>query len=221
MLSGMYSMFTNAWDLYCDPNVTLHEAVRTNNGLLARAAIARGGDIDSVQFLENGVGGTALHYAAYEGKTHMVRLLIQIEALVDASSFRRSAENHDRTPITYSSLSPNYESLSETPLHWAARMNQIDAAAILIAEGKAYVNAFNNNMDTPLHFAARNGNRAMASLLLRQGARVNSVNEEGLTPAMVAKRYQQDHMVKLLTPSRLLPEATEERSSKRKKLERP
>lgn len=214
-------MFTNAWDLYCDPNITLHEAVRTNNGLLARAAIARRADIDSVQFLDNGVGGTALHHAAYEGKNDMVRLLIQLEALVDASSFRRSVENSDRTPLTYPSLSPNYECIGETPLHWAARMNQIDAAAILITDGKAYVNAFDEKMDTPLHFAARTGNRAMASLLLQHGARVNSVNEEGLTPAMVAKQYNQEHMLKLLTSVGPLSEATEERSSKRTKVEKP
>lgn len=220
MLTGMYSMFTNAWDLYCDPNITLHEAVRTNNGLLARAAVARGADVDSVQFF-HGVGGTALHHATFEGKNDMVRLLIQLEALVDASSFKRSAENNDRTPLTYRSLSPNYECIGETPLHWAARMNQLDAATILIGEGKAYINAFNENMDTPLHFAARNGNREMAILLLQHGARVSCINEEGLTPAMVAKRHNQDHMLKLFIPTRQLSEATEGRASKRSKVEKP
>ena len=74
----------------------------------------------------------------------------------------------------------------ETPLHFAARYNRVDAAKFLITEGKADVNVVNRHGWTPLHEAAKHGHRDIVTLLMAQSANVNAVNNEYHTAAAVA-----------------------------------
>ena len=60
-----------------------------------------------------------------------------------------------------------------TPLHIAAKKNQMDIATTLIEYG-AEPNAPSKNGFTPLHLAAQEGNTDMVSLLLEHKADVNS-----------------------------------------------
>ncbi|PFH34760.1 ankyrin repeat-containing protein [Besnoitia besnoiti] len=72
-----------------------------------------------------------------------------------------------------------------TALHWAATLNQPEAAEVLINRGAAR-NAVNHARETPLHVALKEGNEETVELLVEKGADVNAKDEEGRTPLLVA-----------------------------------
>jgi uncharacterized protein len=74
-----------------------------------------------------------------------------------------------------------------TPLHWAVRRGDLNAAKALI-KGGADVKAANRYGVTPMAIAAMNGNAAMLRLLLDAGADPNSANPGGETALMTAAR---------------------------------
>jgi ankyrin repeat protein len=55
----------------------------------------------------------------------------------------------------------NMDSNGWTALHHAAHNGDFEAAAILIKEGHANVNAYSNQQRTPLHFAALNNHKTV------------------------------------------------------------
>ena len=69
----------------------------------------------------------------------------------------------------------------ETPLHFAARIDQ-EAAINLLLFAKADVNKTDSNGTTPLGFAAEGGQEAAVSLLLSAKADVNKTDSSGYTP---------------------------------------
>ena len=68
-----------------------------------------------------------------------------------------------------------------TPLHWAARKGERDAADFLIQAG-AELNACDRDQMTPLHWAARRGHHALAQTLLSHGAELERRDTLGRTP---------------------------------------
>lgn len=74
-----------------------------------------------------------------------------------------------------------------TALHWAARNDDLELAARLLAAG-ADPSARNRYEVTPLYLAAVNGSAGMLSLLLDAGADPNEVGSEGETVLMTAAR---------------------------------
>ena len=72
-----------------------------------------------------------------------------------------------------------------TPLHDAARKNDVATATLLIERGAA-VNAKNGWGETPLHDAARKNAVETATLLLERGAAVNAKDQWGYTPLHLA-----------------------------------
>jgi len=110
-------------------------------------------------------GFTALHFACYFGQPEAARLLITKGAKVDAVA-------NNATQVM--------------PLHSAASSRNLAAARLLVDHG-APINARQQGGWVPIHAAAQNGDQEMVDLLLAHGADVDITNNDGKTPAMVAK----------------------------------
>ncbi len=105
---------------------------------------------------------TPLHYAANEGHTEVVELLLRHGARVDAVS-----------------------STQRTPLHVACNRGLKEIAAFLLAAG-ANVNAQDKDGNTPAHILSDGGWQEALELLLKQGADMRIKNIYGETPTEVA-----------------------------------
>jgi ankyrin repeat protein len=111
-------------------------------------------------------GFSALHYAAFFGRTEVARLLLA-----------RGAE-----PTLWSTGGQHVQ-----PLHSAVAGGHEEIAALLVAAG-ADVNAKQGQAYTPLMGAAQNGLSATVDLLLARAADPKAVNEDILTAAEIADR---------------------------------
>jgi len=107
---------------------------------------------------KQGRGG--LHFAASNGKTSTVRVLIARYAC-DAD-----VEDGD----------------GRTPLHFAAVQGHTETVSVLCTFGRAWVDSSDSQDDTPLHLAARLGHASTCLELLEQGASPHARNNKGLTP---------------------------------------
>ncbi len=123
-------------------------------------------------------GFTALHFACFFGQPESARLLIESGAAVDAV-----AANPTKV----------------MPLHSAASARNLEAARLLLERGaRGIVNARQQAGWVPIHAAAQNGDRAMVELLLKHGADPKLANDEGKTPAMVAKEKGHEEIAAML-----------------------
>lgn len=84
-----------------------------------------------------------------------------------------------------------------TPLHCAAAVNGVAAAAMLLRNG-ADVNCFDTELNTPLHTAVTFGNIEMVGLLLRDRAMPTIANKEGHTPLQTAEDLEFEKICDLL-----------------------
>ncbi len=117
-------------------------------------------------------GYTALHFACFFGQPEAARLLIENGAAVDAVA-----------------ANP----MQVMPLHSAASARNLEAVRLLLEHG-APVDARQHGGWVPIHEAAQNGDRPMVELLLKHGADPKLVNDEGKTPAMVAREKGHDEI---------------------------
>jgi len=97
-----------------------------------------------------------------------------------------------------------------TPLDWAVRGEDLEAAKQLIAAG-ANVNAVNRYGVSPLSLAAGNANGDMVEVLLKAGADAKTVIKEGETVLMAAARTGNPKAVRLLIEGGAVVNAREER----------
>ncbi|XP_049843130.1 ankyrin repeat domain-containing protein 65-like [Schistocerca gregaria] len=118
---------------------------------------------------------TALHYAAMQGHTGMVRCLIGNGAEVDA----RSDAGH-------------------TPLHLAAWKGHA-AVVRLLAAASADVDARDQWGRTPLHWAAPYGHTEAAKALLEAGADRDATEDAGNTALDLARVNKRQWMVEILS----------------------
>jgi len=109
-------------------------------------------------------GFTALHFAAFFGKTEVARILLEAGAGVGAV-----ADNEMRVQ----------------PLHSAAASRHLEVCRLLLAAG-ADVNARQAGGFTPLHAAAQNGDPELVELFLSARADPNAATDAGETPATIA-----------------------------------
>jgi ankyrin repeat protein len=110
-------------------------------------------------------GFTALHLAAFFGKTESARTLIAGGAAVDVYSRNE---------------------LQVQPLHSAAAGRHHEVCRLLIAAG-ADVDAKQRHDFTPLHAAAQHGDVELVELLLSAGADPTAPRDSGETPADTAE----------------------------------
>ena len=88
-----------------------------------------------------------------------------------------------REPVDVNARQPD----GATALHWAAYLDDIDTADLLIGAG-ARPDAANDLGATPLYLACENGNAALVQRLLAAGAQPNATLPSGETALMTAAR---------------------------------
>ena len=110
-------------------------------------------------------GFTALHLAAFFGKTEVARILLDAGARVG----------------TYTT-----NDFANQPLHAAAAGRHIEVCRLLLAAG-ADIDATQHGGYTPLHEAAQHGDGEMVELFLSAGADPTASVEDGGTPADLAE----------------------------------
>ena len=148
--------------LAVDPELDVFEATtlgiidRVSAWLLDDPSLARAFSPD---------GFTALHLAAFFGKTEVARRLVQAGADVHVYS---ANDFHVQ------------------PLHSAAAGRHVEICRLLIGAG-ADVNATQRHGFTPLHSAAQNGDVELVELLLSAGADPSAVTDDGASPADTAE----------------------------------
>jgi ankyrin repeat protein len=84
-----------------------------------------------------------------------------------------------------------------TALHWAAELDEIDVASLLVGAG-ANPKAVTRYGVTPLALACIRGNARLIDLLLKAGADANAASPEGETPLMAAARVGKVDALELL-----------------------
>ena len=110
-------------------------------------------------------GNSLCHYAAEDGATDILDVLVRHDIDLDAQDITR-----------------------KTPLMKASRNGKIDAVKRLLAAGCS-LNVRDKNGDTALHFSARQGRAELVTALVNAGSDVNVQNQWGHTPLMEAVCY--------------------------------
>lgn len=142
--------------------------LRNNAGLLK--ALRDREDKDA----SDGCGRSALHRAARNGPTLIVKLLL------DSGAYKNKKDDYGRTPLYYA----------------AEKGHTCIVKLLLDAESDKDVK--NGYGWTPLHLAARNGHTLIVKLLIDAGANKNDKDEDGTTPLHFAAQYGHTVIVKLL-----------------------
>jgi ankyrin repeat protein len=121
-------------------------------------------------------GFTSLHFAAFFSQPRAAELLLKTGAEVNAIS---------------------RNSMQVMSLHSAAAVRSVPVAKLLLEHG-ASPNARQQGGWTPLHAAAQHGDLPMAQLLLKFEADKSVMNDDGLTAAAVARKFDQPALIELL-----------------------
>jgi ankyrin repeat protein len=160
-------------------------AVRNNTAPATIFAAADAGDTNAMQtflvadgqlaYATNVFGFAPLHYAAMEGHTNVVELLIANKAGVDPRN-RAGA----------------------TPLWLAAANGRLNVVQFLISKGASIETRNKVAGLTPLHIAALNGHKEVVQLLLSKGANPHELTAAGETASQLAIRRGHTEVVDLL-----------------------
>jgi uncharacterized protein len=158
----------------------LMTAARTGSVEALKILAARGADVNA---RERWLGETALMWAAAENHPAAVQALIELGADLNARS----------QPSTFPRASPAAENLitmtfpqgAWTPLMYAARQGALAAARVL-AEAGADLNATNRDGATAMTLAIVNGHYDLADLLLDKGADPDTPDAVGMTALYAA-----------------------------------
>ncbi len=140
-------------------------AARGGDLVRLRLEIASGGDIDAA---DPTTSRNALHWAANEGQTEAIAVLLEAGADINAT---------ERTGMT--------------PLTLASKEGRVEAVTALLAAG-ADVNARDQIGGSPLLWAAGLGSSATVAELLKAEAEVNVADVNGLTPLLWATSIGRD-----------------------------
>jgi uncharacterized protein len=173
----------------------LMAAVRSENPEAVRLLVERGARVNDS---EPGVKHTALMWAARLNQVEILRLLLTAGASVEAAT-RVGPKPTARPPgagggshgvgIVRGGVPPQGEQQPApgglTPLLFAARDGNLDAATLLI-EGGARIDTADPNGITPLLMAITNNHLAVAQFLAERGADVKAADWYARTPLWAA-----------------------------------
>eukprot|EP01060_Flectonema_neradi_P012141 TRINITY_DN19036_c0_g1_i1.p1 TRINITY_DN19036_c0_g1~~TRINITY_DN19036_c0_g1_i1.p1 ORF type:complete len:565 (+),score=109.12 TRINITY_DN19036_c0_g1_i1:41-1735(+) len=123
--------------------------------------------------IKNGWGTTPIHYAATNGHSSTVELLVTLGADV------------------------NKKAVGSTPLHLAAVNGQTDCCETLIRLG-ADIHATTTDGHTPLHKASMFGNVEVMTMLLKEGASIDTRAVDGSTPVHTAAKALNAEALRML-----------------------
>lgn len=126
---------------------------------------------------------------------------VSLSAGQSGGGLARAIQSGNRTAVRTLLRNPAnakaVEADGTTPLHWAARVDDLETARALVKAG-ANPNAANRYGATPLSLAAVSANPAMVELLLAAGANPNVLLGGGQTALMTAARTGNPAVVKAL-----------------------
>ncbi len=198
-----------------DGRTPLMGAARAQAREAAAALLELGADPNAAV---EGMGFTALHYAASKGDAPIIQKLAQAGASLEAR------DKDQDTPLCWASENGHelgIRALLEagasleargksqmTPLMWAAREGQAKAARELILSG-ASLQASDANGWSPLHHAAQKGGEEIVSMMLERGADPKAQTRDGDQPDTVANEL----LVRRMLQSRI---RSQEEREKRK-----
>lgn len=182
---------------------------------VATYLIEKGADVKH----KNKFNQTPLHQVAMRGTVNVAELYLAHGADINAPNL------DGRTPLTFAAFAENAEAFSKflvlngadvnpepcqhtkactcgpnfaTPLHGAARSNQMGMAKVLVSNG-AKVNVYDNEGLTPLHLAVYSGDAGMVGYLVDQGAFLNTPEKNtGSTELHLAVAMGFDDIASLL-----------------------
>jgi ankyrin repeat protein len=190
-------------------NTALHIAVMNNDEVSGSLLVARGADIfapnsasESPLYLtfhspgftrewmlnkktleaRDGLGNSALHYAAQWKLEQHIPLMVTRGARVEAAN-----------------------ATGETPIFWAAKADSPGTIEALLRQG-ALVSARDSLGNSSLHKTVRWNAQSVAPLLVRAGLNINSQNLSGKTPLHDAVRFGLGGMEELLLAYNADPE---------------
>lgn len=160
-------------------------------------------------------GGTALHLAALNGHSRCIRLLLAdlIPSVPDlcGSLRKRSTNDGSVLEIDASALHAIINKPADggvTALHMAALNGHVETVHLLLDLGASVSEVTQQDEatidligagSTPLHYAACGGNAQCCQLLIALGASLTAENVKGWTPLMVARSWNRDWLVDILT----------------------
>uniref|UniRef100_A0A8C8CQN1 Ankyrin 1 n=1 Tax=Oncorhynchus tshawytscha TaxID=74940 RepID=A0A8C8CQN1_ONCTS len=154
----------------------LHIAAREGHAHTTR--ILLDGAAQQTKMTKNGL--TPLHVAVHHNNLDVVKLLVSKGG--NAHSTYIPLPGSLVTSVHYDEYDPPIDDPNGyTPLHIAAKQNQMEAASCLLQYG-ASANAESLQGVTPLHLASQEGQPDMVALLISKQANVNLGNKNGLTP---------------------------------------
>lgn len=162
-------------------------------------------------------GITPLHMACSRGNLAALEVLIQSPDIELTLS-----DNNDDTPLHEACLAGDPEIVEmllkamkakelplllkndeqQTPLHIACKEGLDDIVKLVLQYGfedrHNIVKAQDNEYNVPLHLACEGGNKAVVQILLLNGADIESVKEEEITPLHIAARLGYVEIAKIL-----------------------
>jgi ankyrin repeat protein len=207
----------------CGSSRAAMAAAVQNVDFLSIVALARSHGMDVVNVRASGLYKLApLHMAVRQAKLDYARALIQCGADVHARDWSnwtplmytaRFAPRTLRTPadrdahlaylgiarlLLLSGADVNARYSFGTALHICADSNNLELARMLVERGADINEQRSLSRKSPLHVAAMRRSMDVAELLLIAGARVNCVDEHGLTPLHYAAKFGSAHFISLL-----------------------